>query len=399
MRLPAATYLNRVMRCPASWLLPQVRTASSEAATRGIEVAAYLEAVLHGATPAKALELVKSDEGRRFVEVIDLDELPAGKVGSFAGEFSLAWNPVSDNASNKPGVEREHVDGWYAGRADVVGADPGAARGIVIDYKTGRDYVKAADDWQLRFLALALARVYHLDTVTVQKIWLRETGDNPGPSTAEFDSFALADFADELRALAATLAKMDARMKAGGSITLHTGEHCRFCPAFQGCDAQGALVRAALRGEVGKGVELEIVTPEAIANLWPRVEAAEKALAELKDRLKAAAREVGPVDLGDGLMLGEKSVISEELDGVKAFAILAETIGEDAAERACPVVARKGAIEDELRAWWREKCESLPEGAPRPKLKDVLSSFRGALLAQDAVKITTNIEVGKFKRK
>lgn len=399
MKLPTASHLNRVMLCPASWLLPQVRTASSAAAVRGIEVAAFLEAVQGGTPPARALEVhVKSDEGRRFAEALDLSTLPAGMVGSFAAEVSFAWNPETDNAASRPGLERENIEGWYTGRADVVGVNPLEGLGYVADYKTGRDFVPAADDWQLRMLALALARVYGLDTVHVEKIWLRETGDNPKPSRAEFDSFALAEFASSLRNLAHQLGRAVDKSK----LVPVLGDHCRFCPALPACPGQTGLLHSVVRkGDFITSEEGAVITAQQVAELWPKLKLAKRALEEVEKRMKAFA-EAEPVDLGDGRMLGPKTTIDETYDGDIAYGILAATIGPEAAERACPTIARKGLIEEELRTWWKAKCEAvaaLDKDAKRPLLKDVLNEFRGALLAADGVKIETSLEVGEYKKK
>jgi CRISPR/Cas system-associated exonuclease Cas4 (RecB family) len=310
-------------------VLPQVRT-ESPAASRGIAVHAYLADVVERGQDV-ALASVP-DEHYDSCASIDLSRLPI--------------------ASGKWSAEVRYEHAGVTGIADLVGLADG--RAIVADWKTGDNVEPAGQNWQLRFLALAICRKHGLSAATVAIIYLRPTG--PWMDVAELDAMDLDAIEGEL---ADVLAKVEAA-KAAEVPNVAEGSHCTYCPAYVHCPAKRALALALGSGdEVAEQVSALPLTPARVASAWHRLQAAKKLLSHVEAACCAAAKEFGPIDLGDGKELREVESTREDIDGAAAYGVLLKLHGNEAAASACEMSTSKAAIRRALKVISDESGEPL----------------------------------------
>jgi hypothetical protein len=217
---------------------------------------------------------------------------------------------------------------------------------VVIDYKTGYRYLgPAAESHQLRMLALAAARAYDADAVTVGYCFLREDGSYSF-SWADFDAFDLAEIADELRDLVERLE----RKSGSTSLVVHQGDWCDFCPAFESCPAKIRLARAIGSGDAMVQLsdferQVEAMTSGELARAYEMLEQFDDVANRVRKALKQRAA-MRPIDLDDGRRLGAVPWPFTCVKADIAYATVRELHGEEAAERACPRKATLGALKE-----------------------------------------------------
>jgi hypothetical protein len=226
--LPTFSTLPRVMECGGSHLLSRFdRTV--EWTSRGQAIQEFIvDARLRGRDMAISTIDPQADH-YKFCEAIDFSYFPNG--GEM--ELALAWDHVSDTGRvlgrNLRRRYPKCAPTEYIGAADYCGYREDTDEVVVVDWKTG--WVrqgKAEDHWQLRGLALAACRVFRARRARVALVYLREDGSARW-STATFDAFDLAAFAEELRKLARSLARMyRAKVNKGEIPDLRHG-HCSRC--------------------------------------------------------------------------------------------------------------------------------------------------------------------------
>lgn len=337
MSLPSASQLQRVTACPTSHTLQQVHT-QNEYSSRGDDVHEYIVNVHRLGDRDEALVLVPEDS-RRFCEQLPLDDLPTG--GRL--ELSLAWDYETDTA-RVLGENLDRAEAYkdvkpteYVGTADMVGT--AGERAVVVDWKTGhRALGPAAQSYQLRFLALAMARLCHYEEAHVSYVYLREDGTfYRDPAT--LDTFALADFADELR-------ELPARINAAGQH-FSPGPHCRYCSAFPVCPAQTQLA-LAMGGKLQLIEEtIETLTPADAGRTWERLEAYQAVLDRVRDSLKEYAKHT-PLPLPDGRVVREVMWPWTKIDAGIAEDIIAAEYGEEIARAAVKFTTSQAQIEKAL---------------------------------------------------
>jgi hypothetical protein len=115
--------------------------------------------------------------------------------------------------------------------------------------------------------------------------FVRLRGTAPVIVTETLDAVALAEAADEVRAMHGRVAKMQwASKKPDVRLDVATGGHCRYCPALRGCWAHTSITDAT--------------TPE-------EVDAFERKAALARAQLNARAAQT-PVPLPDGRVYGPR---------------------------------------------------------------------------------------------
>ena len=82
------------------------------------------------------------------------------------------------------------------------------------------------------------------------------------------------------------LAERGARLAAGDVPALVMGEHCKYCPAFTHCPAQGALIRRMALEPEGVANDLRaLLTPETAAKAYERVKLVREAMKKVEAAL------------------------------------------------------------------------------------------------------------------
>jgi hypothetical protein len=326
-RLPSASALERAFNCAGSEVLPHYGSTSTDS-ERGTSAHVFIARAREIGRDQALAERPNDDPYRALCEAIPLDRLPAG--GSH--EIALAWNYVTDRARvlavNEARDYSDQRDTEYVGTFDYVGVDGDV--GVLIDWKFGYRYLGTAQrSRQLRFGALAVARLKGLDSVRVAYFFLRDDGSY-GVSWSRFDAIDLADIADDHRALAAQLKQADRN-------TLHQGDWCDYCPAFTSCPAKMQLAH-------------EIGSSSALVDIEPRIEAMTDAelgaaytkllaFEDVAERVKKAIKQraaVAEVDLGDGRVLGAVQWPYTIVNASIAYQAITELHDAKTAEEAAP---------------------------------------------------------------
>lgn len=340
--LPSASALDRVFHCQASEVYPHSRS-TSEYAALGTAVHDFIEQV-SVVGRVDALEAIPADAPHRaFCEALPLDKLPAG--GDH--EVAIAWNHETNTARLLPkGEHRDYSDVSpleFVGTVDYVGRN-GAA--VVGDWKTGfRLLGPARDSRQLRFGALAAARLTGIDDAKVFYAFLREDG-SVAFSWATFDAFDLAEIADEMRQLAAQLRAIHTvKANLDAEVQPHQGNWCDYCPAFNACPAKMQLARAIGNGSALATIpeRIEEMTETELATAYAAIERYD----DVAERVRKAIRQraaMQPVDLGDGRVLGSVDWPWTVVNATIAYDVITDQVGADAAELVVPRSATLTAV-------------------------------------------------------
>lgn len=341
-RLPSASALDRAFNCQASEVYPHSQS-TSEYAALGTAVHAFIEAARKVGRDV-ALEAVDADAPhRQFCEALPLDQLPAG--GDH--EVKLAWDYERDTARILPGEgKRDYFPATateFVGTADYVGRN-GVA--VVGDWKTGfRLLGPARESRQLRFGALAAARLTGIDDAKVFYATLREDG-SVFFSWATFDAFDLAEIADEMRQLATTLRALHTvKANLDAAVQPHEGPWCDYCPAFNACPAKMRLARAIGGGTALASIpeSIEAMTDSELATAYAAIERYD----DVAERVRKAIRQraaMQPVDLGDGRVLGSVDWPWTVVNATVAYEVIEASGGKELADQVVPRSATLTAI-------------------------------------------------------
>ena len=299
-----ASRLELAKACAGAFALPHVGH-TSEAAEKGTQIHAYIERLLTtGEVDASPLTNPEAREVCRRLDPTALYHAATGRTlaGGAAEcdsgaphllvEQALAVSPDATEAlALPPGAGHrdysEAPEGWVCGTADVVALseEDGEERAVITDWKTGSPLVAPDRHEQLRFLALAAALSYEVESVAVQIGYIGSDGD------ITCSSFELRE--EDLRQIARDLRELSARVQSSreGALELAVGAHCRYCPAFSFCPAQSGAAQALLEET------LDELTPARVAEVWERLQAVEAALKKSKEAL------FGFVDAAEGVEL------------------------------------------------------------------------------------------------
>jgi hypothetical protein len=327
--LPTASALQRAFLCPASEALPHSKS-TSEYAERGTVVHAFLENA-HKIGRDRALEIVTDDDVRQMCAALPLDELPSGGDR----EIAIAWDYDTDIARILPSDGARDYSAAsareFVGTADYVGRDPEGV--VVVDFKTGHRFLgPAKSSRQLRFLALAGARLTGIDAARVAYFFLRDDGTY-GASWATFDVLDLAEIGAEMAGLAE-------RLRNARPDDVHEGSHCDFCPAFNSCPAKMTHALAIGTGTANAELasieaRLEELSDERLGEAYARLEAFYAVADRVKEtiRKRAAMREV---PLSDGRVLGTVQWPYTVANARVAHEVITERHGAQVADEVVP---------------------------------------------------------------
>lgn len=348
--------IHRIWKCSASAVLPQHamdvdRPEWEPMRTKGQGVHGFLEVVGkvgRGAALADAPADVVP-----MLEALDLENLPVG----LATEVSFAWNwqtgGVRELGRNLPRLPTGAVDYAAAGvdwscevplTIDVMGVGLSTfRRGYVGDYKSGHTKYPAPDMFgQTLLAAVCVAKVYGCDDVVVELLHIHDNGGHHAVRRIVNDWDLQAFEAGLQQAMATISVARNSEPYVGVLLDPVEGPWCDYCPAFRGCPAKLALVRAIPRELIQLGVEREqadgslTLTPGALTirnagAAWEAIERIENVLARAKEEIcSIGAFEAIP--LSDGRVIGRLVTERRGLNGKVAAELLRERYGTAAAE-------------------------------------------------------------------
>lgn len=301
-------------------------------------MARYLEDVNNLGDPHAALARVPG-EHKQMCLAVRLERLPLAD-GKFAAEASFEYELATGRASmTGTGATGQYArkPGHAYGTADIVAMKDGG-RGYVGDYKYGDDphgvVPAAADNDQLAFYALCLARAYNLDEVEVEVIRIRPSGFIERDS-AVLDTFAMDAFAEQIASAA--------KVQGGGYAE---GDWCHYCPSYRVCPAKTALLRAVAVSAVDGAPESFSLTTENAAAVLERVKRIRVLVDRMEEQVDAFAKE-HPIQLADGYVYGPVEEKRRSLDADITYAHLVTTYGQAVADAA---VAERMKITQESAA-------------------------------------------------
>lgn len=343
-----ASGIERVSACPASAALPQANS-TSEPAERGIAIHQFL-ATAKSMGREKALAAVP-EAWRGVCEAIDLDSLPT----MLLGEASYAYDPVTGKARFLgAGLNRDYskaAPGEMCGTADVVGVAEGPTA-FVADYKTGwGDVTAAANNPQLRFLALCASLAYPgIDEVVVEVIRIRDDG-SAYRDTATLDALDLAQIAGEVGRLPSAVELVRATIAAGATPNVSEGPWCKYCPAWAACPAKTGLLRMVAGGGDVAAPFMSGLSRSTVGAAHVLAENLRALARELEKRVAGAIDELGPCETPRGTVL-QKALVegNEQLEGDAVWSAVARRYGGAVADQAVERKATKTKLKAALKA-------------------------------------------------
>lgn len=327
---------QRVAACPPSAVLPQTPVPSGAAADRGTAFHTYAADLFLAGREIALPRVPAGAPWRSMCAGFDPYTLPLpwSTAGAKLVEVAYAYDVAADS-TRVLGYQLgrgypPHTATELCGSADLVllcGDGAGTRWLHLVDWKTGRRGVPAADHWQLRIYALAAARHHGAERVHVHLVYVGEDGQaDPRPEdSATFDALALDGIAADLRALLAEVAAVDPT-----APVVSPGEHCRYCPARPACPAfarELAAVNAAGPGWLDR-VRAELDTPEGFA-LWhrDRLPVLRAAVDVVADELRARVAAAGEIALPDGAVVRAAESSRTTLHADTLLDLLGEHVG------------------------------------------------------------------------
>lgn len=284
-------------------------------------------------------------------ELGDLDNLPPRVAALIAGaesistEIAFSYDAATDTARPLPGVRARAYPSWlgpfeYPMTLDLVAFFSGPRRAVVIDHKSFGDQGDPKEHGQLMTQALAVARAYDLDEVTIAISYL----GTDWVRVSRVDIFELAAHAERLQQLHLDVAaaRLNPRPRPG--------PHCRHCPAFFDCPAQAERLAAIGSGATSREVErmVPLEGDEEAAEALALLSALEMLTKRIDAALRARAK-VRPVPLADGMVWGPRQKLgNEQLVGTVVYAVALELYGAEKASAFVEMKATKERIKEAI---------------------------------------------------
>ena len=367
MNLPSASYLPRVVPCPASHALPQEPEEKGAAAHRGTAIHAYLAAVSKVGRDA-ALEQVPA-EYLEECEAIPVERLPTNLAAEVTFALDLGAGTARELGRDLGRDYSGALSHELVGTADLVGIADDCV--TVLDYKSGWSrQPPAGEHWQLLALAVAGARAYGVSNARVGIITLHDGRSHY--DMADLDALDLDAALDGLRAMAGRIDSARADVAAGRQPQTHPGAWCRYCPAWKSCPSQTALLRQVVAApEAVERDVLALLTPETARLAYERIKQVSDVVRRVEQAVYAWAART-PIDLGDGTVLGPTQTQRESIDAEKALRVLEARLGPHiniAVERS----TSKAAIKRAITALAKESG-----GKVAPLEREILEALRSA---------------------
>ena len=247
--LPTASRLDLANACPASCVLPSEDGEPGDAVYRGNVAHKYLEDIANGITQAVALQDVPV-EMLPWIRALPIERMFQG-LGNVRPEVPYAVNVITRFVRVLNGGHRDYADRTddeFVGTVDLIATRPDG-RALIRDYKTGANLGDPATKLQLRFAALAL----HLETgaqeIDVEFAYILQDGAVQY-DTATLNVWDFDETFETLVRLRESITQARHRYSAGEPLSVRTGQHCRFCPAFWSCPAKIGALRTVTQLDV-----------------------------------------------------------------------------------------------------------------------------------------------------
>jgi hypothetical protein len=266
---------------------------------------------------------------------------------TWRSEVRYVYDVSSDTAELRGvGSSRDYgPDGPFliGGTVDVEGRGPGIL--VVIDRKGFETQTPVARHPQVRFLALAAARVQPADRIIVA------IRPEIGPmDVAEIDPvFDLDVIAYDVKSLLIRSASIRSTARDCGPVFV-TGRHCRWCPAFGACPKQAEL-RALVQldddhPELALQLMLDDTSAPDVYELYKRIGILHKRIGQSIHAYAAHK----PIPLGGGRMFGRLDKQgNEKLSGDVVHAVVKDLHGQEVADAAVIRTATKKRLEEALK--------------------------------------------------
>jgi RecB family exonuclease len=327
MRALSASGIGRLRLCPASGALPSVNE-SSAAADRGTAIHDFVaKALIYGRDAA--LEGCTAEE-RKLYEPIDLDAIRAliPEGAEILCEVALEYN--TDTGESR--VLGHHIGRAYPARPgcvygtiDLLARTP--SHGVVLDFKTGLKVEAARDNWQLKTLAVPVARVFGVSRIQIGIVYL--WGEQTIPDLATMTDFDLDAATTELERV--VLAVDDARRIIADGLVPDVNPSetaCKWCGCYAVCPAKTAMIKA-LPAQLRTAEEtVDALTPEGKGAAWEWLDDAERSIKKLREILRDHARHE-PFVTPSGATVQPVEESKRYVDGEKAYPILVAEFGDD----------------------------------------------------------------------
>lgn len=326
-----ASKIELAKRCVGAFTLPQTRSTNPYAEAGRERHAANEAAIGRGDIPPAIAEAFPAYEWRSEV--------------AFA--YDIATGEGRELAANG------HRD--YSGRsvfeacgtADMVGVlcrDGRIVRVAIVDQKSFDAVTRAAENPQVRFLALAAARAYGLDSASVGIMHELRPFD-----AAELEAFDLEEAALDIRRTVLGIVEARKLVREGLNVSFATGRWCRWCDSFDACPKQRELV-ALVESPAMQSEQMSAFRDDDDATrayeLWKRIGILHKRIGQ---SLYGRASE-RPIPLPNGLVFGARQKPgSEQLDGDIAYEAIRERHGQQVADAAVERAASKTRIREALK--------------------------------------------------
>ena len=344
----SASGLERVLRCPASAVLPIHAAPSGVYADRGTAIHAFLERFGEGID--KALEGIDPKyhaecRGIDLQAVTDIwKELAAG-AGPMLPEQSLAYNPLTKQARAIAGYE-DRLPSEYVGTADLVGP------GFVLDYKTGWKPEHANESTQLQFLALCVHLLQGIDTVATAIVSIRDDG-TVTRTIHRYDVFDFAEMTTQLETVHGRIQELRTMQASGETLPVTPGAHCKYCKSRQHCPEQVAIVKTVPGQDALATRLIEQLRKPKFDNAEVVLQGADMLTAmakSLRDRAYAQAQEDGSIPSPAGPYKIRRGRGQTRLDGRLAYEALAARVGENVASKHVDIKVSQKAIKEAAKA-------------------------------------------------
>lgn len=323
--------LPRTFACPASAVLPHRDYQTSFADDGNDRHAEMEDAVINkqwDKLPPQVAEIVQ-----RFPDVYP--------------ELVLVYDRATDTArtADKQTARQYRDLGVFEipGTTDIACVDRANRRGAIVDWKGWEEVGAPEVNTQTTGYAIALARVFDLDEVTVAISYLGEGKQHT--EIAVLDEMDFLAFAERLRNLDLAVSLAAKNPEANTQI----GRQCRWCPAFHGCPAQFRL-----SAEIETGVALAKIESSSLDDDAAAAKAYEFMLAvgvfhkRVRDAVYSRAGQ-RPIPLASGKVLGRvEKRGNEQLDADTVYKVVRAKHGQPIADMAVQRVATKTKLKEAM---------------------------------------------------
>jgi hypothetical protein len=373
--LPSASKMAQALACPGSVVLP--RDKRREEATpemlRGSAIHLWLEKALGPAPepPATALDVADAalvrfckenglDAGEiaQTIDGVDLSDIVREGATVLGREVAYAYDVEAGTARELgSSIERRYLQAGWVPTREIAGTADLLLRLIdgsllVADFKSAHFDTANSPSWdaQLNTLALAVARVHGVDSISVGVCLILEDGRTSW-RTRQLDALDLDCWAVTLEVGLARWREAHAAVSQGQAPATTPGHYCTWCPSRPVCPSWTQLARELARDPQLDPAAVSLLTPEAAGRAYVKSKLLRKLLDDIDAQLDARAH-LGALPLPGGGLYGWVEEKRETLTPEVVERVVAQLLSPEAAALAVKAErkATKTALE-EMATW------------------------------------------------